>query len=289
MPYKKHRWIGWMFALPALIFYCVFSAYPILLAIHFSFYNWNGIGEKTWAGINNYINVFKTSEMVDSLIHAFILVFFFSVIPVFIALVNASVIREIRNKFIKSVTQTVLFLPQIIPGAAAAVAWTWMYSQNGTVNQILSFLGLESITRAWLGDFTWALPAVGVIGIWLETGFCSLLLMSGIGKIDATLYEAAEIDGASSFDKFRVVTFPGLRHEISICVMLTTIAALASFDIIYIATGGGPGYQTMVPGIMVYNLAFTSKQIGASNAMAIVLAAVVIAVIIPIQRIFKED
>ena len=135
--------------------------------------------------------------MLSSIGHAFFLIIFFTVLPVLIALVVASVVREIRSKFWGATARTLMFLPQIIPGAAAAIAWTWMYSPNGAVNQLLSAIGLESWTRAWLGDFTWALPAVGFIGTWLATGLCTLLLLSGIGKIDATLYEAADLDGAS--------------------------------------------------------------------------------------------
>ena len=182
-----------------------------------------------------------------------------------------------------------MFLPQIIPGAAAAIAWTWMYSPDGAVNQFLSAIGLESWTRAWLGDFTWALPAVGFIGTWVATGLCTLLLIAGIGKIDATLYEAADLDGASRFQQFRSVTIPGLKSEIGVCVTITIISALASFEVVFMSTQGGPGRATMVPGVEVYQLAFTESQIGLASALAIVLSILVLAVILPLQRLFREN
>lgn len=163
-----------------------------------------------------------------------------------------------------------------------------MYSTNGTVNQLLSAIGLESITRAWLGDFDWALIAVGIIGTWLGLGFCTILLMAGIGKIDTEVYEAARLDGAGFFATFRYVTVPGLRAEIGVCVTVTVIAALASFDIVFMSTQGGPGYATTVPGVLIYQLGFTESRVGLASALAVVLTSLILVVILPIQRIFRE-
>ncbi len=284
----RRRWAGWLFALPALAFYGMFNLRPVLASLQYSFYSWDGIGASTWVGLANYRGVFTEPQLLSSLVHAFYLIIFYSVLPVTFGLVAASVMRQIEGKFTGALARTVLFLPQIIPGAAAGVAWIWMYSQDGAVNQILRAIGLGSITRPWLGDFTWSLTAVGFIGTWLSTGFCTLLLMSGIGKIDAALYEAARLDGAGAIAQFRHVTLPGLRNELGVCVTVTIIAALASFDVVYLATQGGPGTQTLVPGVAVYNLAFNDSRIGAASALAIVLAVIVIAVIGPLQRLFRE-
>ena len=285
---KKGRWAGWLFALPALAFYGFFDLYPVLTSIQYSFFNWDGIGASTPAGFSNYTAVFSTPELRSSLFHAFYLIIFFTALPVTFGLIAASVMRSIEGKFTGALARTVLFLPQIIPGAAAGVAWIWMYSKDGAVNQIFRLVGLGSITRPWLGDFTWALTAVGFIGTWLQTGFCTLLLMAGIGKIDAGLYEAARLDGAGPIAQFRNITLPGLRQEIGVCVTVTIISALASFDVVYLATQGGPGTQTQVPGVEVYNLAFNDGRLGAASAFAVVLALVVIAVIVPLQQLFKE-
>jgi raffinose/stachyose/melibiose transport system permease protein len=282
-------WSGWLFALPALIMFVVFELYPVLTSVQYSFYDWDGIGPSTWAGLDNYRRVFTEPQLVASIMHAFILIIFFTIIPVLMALLVASIVREIRSQFAGGVARTLMFLPQIIPGAAAAIAWTWMYSPNGAVNQLLGGLGLDSLQKSWLGDFTWALPAVGIIGTWLATGLCTLLLLAGIGKIDESLYEAARLDGAGRFAQFRAITLPGLRSEIGVCVTITIIAALASFDVVFMSTQGGPGYSTTVPGVQVYQLAFTENRVGASSALAIVLSLLVLAVILPIQRFFRED
>ncbi|HET7397317.1 MAG TPA: sugar ABC transporter permease [Intrasporangium sp.] len=285
---RRARWSGWLFALPALVMYAVFELYPIVTAVQYSFFDWDGISASTPVGVGNYVRVFTEPQLLASIIHSFVLILFFTVLPVLLALVVASIVREIRSKVAGGVARTLMFLPQIIPGAASAIAWTWMYSPDGAVNQLLRALGLGSLAKAWLGDFTWALPAVGVIGTWLATGLCTLLLMAGIGKIDPSLYEAASLDGAGRIQQFRAVTLPGLRQEIGVCITITIIAALASFDVVFMSTQGGPGYATQVPGVQVYQLAFTENRIGQSSALAVVLSVIVLAVILPIQRFFRE-
>ncbi|HEY5834012.1 carbohydrate ABC transporter permease [Streptomyces sp.] len=285
---RARRWAGWLFALPALAFYGVFNFYPVLLSIQYSFYDWDGIGASTWVGLKNYTEVFTDAEQFSALLHAFYLILFFTVLPVTLALITASVLRQLQGRFTGALARTLLFLPQIIPGAAAGVAWTWMYSDNGVVNQLLCAVGLDDVARPWLADFTWALTAVGFIGTWLSTGLCTMLLLAGIGKIDNSLYEAARIDGAGPIRQFLAVTLPGLRNEIGVCVTITVIAALASFDVVYLSTQGGPGTQTMVPGVAVYNLAFNDSRLGAASALAVVLALIVIAVVVPLQRLFRE-
>jgi raffinose/stachyose/melibiose transport system permease protein len=163
-----------------------------------------------------------------------------------------------------------------------------MLASNGVINQLLTLIGLGGVTRGWLGDFDFALPAVGLIGAWVLLGLCTMLLVTGIAKIDPTLYEAAKLDGASGWDEFVYVTLPGLRQEIGVCVTVTVIAALASFDIVYIATGGGPGIQTTVPGLEIYRLAFAHRQVGLASALAVVLMILVIVCILPIQWLMRE-
>lgn len=268
--------------------YAVFVIRPVITSVQFSLYDWDGVGPATWVGPDNYIRVFTDEKLLATLWHALYLIVFFSVVPVAAGLVLAALVHEIRGRFLGTTARILLFLPQIIPGAASAVAWAWMYSEDGLVNQVFDAVGLGGVTRAWLGDFTWALTAVGFIGTWLSVGLCTLLLTAGIGKIDPSLYEAARLDGATWFQQQRVVTLPGVRQEMGVCVTITVIAALASFDVVYVATQGGPGRATMVPGVEVYRLAFIENRLGLASALAIVLMLLVLLVVGPLQRLFKE-
>jgi len=283
------RWSGWLFVLPALVPYVLFVVRPLLLSIQYSLYDWNGIGAATYVGGQNYRTVLTSRDQLVPILHAFELIVFFTVIPVGLGLVTAALLHGLPPGRFATLTRVVLFLPQVIPLVAAAIAWRWVYSTDGVLNQGLSAVGLGGVTRAWLGDFDWALVAVGLIGSWVLLGLCTLLLITGISKIDVSLYEAARLDGAGRVQEFLAVTLPGLRREIGVCVTVTVIAALASFDIIYVTTQGGPGTETLVPGVQIFRLAFTERQIGLASANAVVLMALVLLVILPIQRFSNRE
>jgi raffinose/stachyose/melibiose transport system permease protein len=279
---------GWLFLLPAVAAYLLFVLYPLLTAVQYSFYKWNGIGASTWVGLNNYVQIFTDPTLLAPIFNALILIIFFTVIPIVSGLVLATLIRDMRPGPFATTARTVLFLPQIVPLVAAGIAWSWMYAQTGTINQILNAVGLGFLSRSWLADFGTALPAVGLIGSWVLTGLCTVLLLTGMGKIDPALYEAARIDGAGWLRLFSSVTLPGVRQEITVLVTITVISALSSFDIIYTTTKGGPGTTTLVPGISIFRLAFVQGQVGLASALGVVLLILVLAVVLPVQRISRE-
>jgi raffinose/stachyose/melibiose transport system permease protein len=286
---RTQRWFGWLFVLPALAVYAVFVLQPLFLTVEYSLYRWDGIGPATWVGLDNYAKVFTDPDLSGTILHAFTLIVFFSLIPVVLGLVIASTIRRIAASRLAVAARTVLFLPQVIPLVAAGIAWSWLLSSTGLVNQLLARLGLGGMTRAWLGDFSTALPAVGVIGAWVLLGLCTLLLLAGMSKIDPALYEAARLDGAGPIREFVSITMANLRQEIGVCVTVTVIAALATFDIVYISTQGGPGNATMVPGLEIYYQAFSERQVGVASALAVVLMLLVLACVLPIQWLTREE
>jgi raffinose/stachyose/melibiose transport system permease protein len=286
---RRESIVGWLFTLPALFMYAFFVLVPFLLTILYSFFRWNGIGPMTWVGLKNYVSVLQVPNLVGTIFNAFWLVVWFSFIPVGLGLIVAGVIHRVATGRFGAVARTVLFLPQVIALVAAGIIWGWLLALPGLINQILKFVGLSAITRAWLGDFHWALPSVGMVGVWVLLGFCIVLLQTGMAKIDPALYESARLDGASWFQEFLAITVPLLRHEIGVCLTVTVIAALAAFDIIWVTTAGGPGNATSVPGIQIYILAFTQRSIGLASALAVMLMALVVIVILPIQWLTRES
>ncbi|MET8258633.1 sugar ABC transporter permease [Micromonospora sp. NPDC005205] len=295
-PARAHRFrwaraagTGWLYVLPALVMYAVFVLRPLVLTLQYSLYDWNGIGVARWVGLDNYLTVFTDSDLLKIIGNAIVLIVFFSFIPVALGLLVASMVRRITTGVFGTVVRTILFLPQVIPLVAAGIAWSWLLSSNGLVNQALRAVGLGGVARAWLGDFDTALPAVGVIGAWVLLGLCTILLVTGMSKIDPALYEAARLDGAGPVREFLAVTLPSLRQEIGVCLTVTIIAALASFDIVYISTSGGPGLQTTVPGLEIYRLAFSQRQVGLASALAVVLMLLVLVCVLPIQRLSRGD
>lgn len=288
-PRRRQNWAALIWVVPALAMYCAFDLYPLTQTVRYSFYNWDGVGVATWAGLKNYGSVFANPEQFQSIVHAFVLIIFFTVLPVGLGLIAASIIREQRAGVFSTVSRVVLFIPQVLPLVAAGIIWTWIYSPDGLLNGLLRAVGLGAVAQDWLGGFNTALPAVGLIGTWVSLGFCTVLLLSGIGKIEPSLYEAVRLDGANRFQEFLAVTLPGLRREIVVACSVTIIGALSSFDVIYVATNGGPGYQTLVPGLEIYQLTFTSQQVGAASALAVVLTILILIVILPLQRLSRSS
>jgi raffinose/stachyose/melibiose transport system permease protein len=295
-PRASHRreargasWAGWLFVVPALVAYTGFVLVPLVLTVQYSTLRWNGIGPSTFIGIDNYVTALTDPELVGITLNAFKLIIFFSVIPVVLGLLVASVIRRVATGGLGAAARTVLFLPQVIPLVAAGIVWSWLLSRTGLVNQVLSAVGLEGITRSWLADFGLALPAVGVIGAWVLLGLCTVLLLTGMSKIDVALYESARIDGATAWQEFRAITVPSLRYEIGVCITVTVIASLSAFDIVYISTLGGPGTTTTVPSLEIYRLAFSGRQVGLASALAVILVLLVLVAVLPIQRLTREE
>ncbi len=285
---RRETFISWSFVFPALLVYTIFVLIPLFLSIYYSFFRWNGVGPMTWVGLKNYLTILQFPNLLGSIFNAFKLILWFSLIPVGLGLIVASVIHRVATGRLGVVARTVIFLPQVIPLVAAGIIWGWLLSLSGLINEILEFIGLGSITRAWLGDFNWALPAVGMIGVWVLLGFCTVLLLTGMSKIDPALYESARIDGASWFSEFVNITVPLLMQEIGVCLTVTVINALAAFDIVWVATAGGPGNATSVPGIQIYILGFSQRSIGLASALAVMLMILVLVVILPIQRLSRQ-
>jgi len=185
--------------------------------------------------------------------------------------------------------RTVLFLPQVIASVVVATTWLSIYSPNGLLNTALRAIGLDSLTRVWLGDFTTALVSVGFVGTWLNVGLCLVLFLSGVGNVQPELFEAARLDGANSFQEFFGITLPALRGQITVALTLTVVSSLKTFDLVYITTRGGPGNSTSVPAYEAYSRAFNSGQVGSAASVAIVLTLGILLITALIGRLQPKD
>ncbi|MCL8024473.1 carbohydrate ABC transporter permease [Nocardioides bruguierae] len=280
--------VPYLYVLPATVLLVVFVALPLAQTVFYSFNDWDGLTAPEWVGLENYTRAIGDPDVRAAVAHALLLMLFYSVLPVSLGLVMAALLSRRRLPGMPFF-RTVLFLPQIITLVVSGVAWRWMYADDGVVNQLLRAVGLDGVTRAWLGDFTFALPAVGLVGIWVVFGFCIVLFVAGIAGIDETLYDAARVDGAGPVREFFNVTVPALRPQIAIALTVTAIGGLRSFDVVYVTTGGGPGRATQVPALLIYQLAFVEGRVGLAAAVAVVLTAVIVAVAVAARRLVSTE
>ena len=283
-PPGEPRRIGYLYVLPAFLVYAAFALYPLLKAVYLSLFDWDGLTVGTWAGLSNYQEVLTDERLRGAFTHALVLMLFFAVVPLVVGLVLASILHRASVRGL-GFFRTVVFLPQVVAMVVIAVAWRRIYAPDGTINSVLTAVGLESWTRGWLGEYAFALPAVGLIGTWFESGLVTVLLLAGMSRIPRDLYEAARLDGAGAVREFFAVTLPSVRGEIAVALTLTVIAALKTFDLIYMTTSGGPGYTTTVPSYEVYRQAFELGQVGLACTIGVCLTVVIFAISYVITRV----
>ncbi|EST19347.1 hypothetical protein M877_36810 [Streptomyces niveus NCIMB 11891] len=279
---------GYLYVLPALAVYVVFAVLPALHTAYLSLFDWDGVTLGSWVGLDNYREVFRNPVLLRSLVNALALVVFFSFVPILTGLLTTALLSRYRRPGM-GVYRLLFMLPQIVPLVAVGVTWRWLYGDDGLVNEALRAVGLDGITRAWLGDFGTALIAVGLVGTWVLSGLCTMLFLSGVHKVDPSLYEAARLDGAGPVREFVSVTLPQLRGELAIALTVTMVAALASFDIVYVTTNGGPGEQTTVPGLLVYRLAFSDGDVGLASALGVVLSCLILGLVYVVNRLSRSE
>ncbi|MHA6512368.1 carbohydrate ABC transporter permease [Tessaracoccus sp. Z1128] len=277
----------YLYILPAFLVYGLFLLYPLVRAAQFSLYDWPGFGPSRFVGLGNYADLLGDGRFLDAIAHALTLILFYSIMPLAVGLVLAAILRRGQVRGL-GFFRVVIFMPQVIALVVVAVAWHQIYSPSGILNDALALLGLGHLARGWLGDPTLALPAVGMIGFWLSTGLVMLLLLLGMGRIPNDLYEAARLDGAGPVREFFAISLPSVKAEITTALVLTVIAALKTFDLVYVTTSGGPGTATTVPSYEVYNRAFNLKEVGSASAVAIVLTLLVFGINVVISRIGEE-
>jgi raffinose/stachyose/melibiose transport system permease protein len=279
------RWYhGWLFVLPALVVYAFFVLYSAAMTLWYSFHTWRGVGEAQWAGLANYARLIGEPTFLKAVVNNLTFAGFYTLVPLFVGLVLASVLSQpwLRGGL---VFRTLLFLPQVLPMVLIGVVWRWMYHPVfGPVNESLRALGLGAWARPWLGDFDWALPSVGFVASWYFYGFCMVVFVAGIQKIDQSLYDAARVDGANEVQQFRHVTIPGLRREIFVVLIFTFIAALKVFDLVFVTTRGGPGNQTLVASLYLYRNAFQQNLVGYGASVAVVITVLVVVIALALRR-----
>jgi raffinose/stachyose/melibiose transport system permease protein len=283
-PPGEPRRVGYLYLAPALAVFAAFVLAPLAHAFWLSLFEWDGVTLGTWVGLDNYGDVVTDPALRRAFLHALVLIVFYALLPVGIGLLLAGLLARVRVRGL-ALFRTILFLHKVIAMVVVAVMWRMIYDpQNGALNELLRAVGLGSLTQSWLGDFDLALPSVGLVGTWVWFGLAMVLLTAGVQKIPSSLYDAARVDGAGVVREFLAVTLPGLRGEIAVALTLCTIAALRSFDLIYITTQGGPGQATSVPAFQVYDRAFQSGQVGSAAAIGLTLTAIIFAFSFAINR-----
>lgn len=285
---RANQRVAYLYIAPALVVFLAFAGLPFLQTVQLSFFDWDGITQGTPTGLANYRTLLGDPLFASAFAHAAFLVLVFATVPIVCGLLIAAVFTRFP---IRGATffRATIYLPQVMSTVVVGVIWNWMYATDGPINQLLSAVGLDAVARPWLGDFTFALPAVAFIGAWMLIGLTMVLFVAGVQQLDTQLFDAAQVDGAGRIREFFTVTLPGLRYEIGVALTMTVVAGLKTFDIVFVLTRGGPGTQTLVPGLMLYNRAFGDGRVGQACAIAVILTVLVLGATVLIDRLASRE
>lgn len=279
-----------VFVLPAVIIFALIIIVPIFFSLYYSTLKWNGIGKGTFIGFENYVNLFANNS--DGFVKAIWNSVILTGLSVFLQLPIALVFAIILANGIKGENffRTVYFIPVIISTVVIGQLWMKIYNPSyGLLNTMLNSLGLESFTRAWLGDTKTSLMAAFVPIVWQYIGYHMLLMYASAKSIPDSIYEAARVDGASPIQVAYKITIPLIKPILKVCVIFAIIGSLKSFDLIYILTNGGPIHSSEVPSIIMFNTLFHKFMYGYGSAMSVFIIFECLVITVLVQKYFKVE
>ncbi len=279
-----------IFLLPGLFLFIGVLIAPILMSGYYSFFDWNGFGAKTFIGFSNYKELFTSNAigflkaLRNSLLLAALSVFVQLPVSLGLALILGRGIKGERGFL------AIYFMPVLISTVVIGQLWLKIYNPSyGILNVFLTKIGLESLTRIWLGTPETALGACFAPTLWQYVGYHMLLMYAGVKGVSPELREAAKIDGATNGQVNRYIVIPCIKPIIKVSVIFAITGSLKSFDLIYVLTNGGPLHSTEVPSTLMINMLFLRNRYGMGSTIAVMLILLCFFFALLVSRLFKED
>ncbi|GAE32606.1 carbohydrate ABC transporter permease [Halalkalibacter hemicellulosilyticus] len=283
----KSPWKIGLGIIPALLIYCVFSIIPIFISFYYSFMSWDGFSPMQFVGLDNFrmlLNdqIFWLSVRNNLLVVAFSV---FGQIPIALGL------ALLLNRKVKGAKffRTIAFIPVVISTVVISLTWRMIFNaEQGMLNQLLSNMGLETLTQNWLGNPDYSMYAIGVVIIWQFVGLYFIIFLSALQTVSKDILEAAELDGATEWQKTRHVIIPSIWNIILIAIVLCISGSLKTFDLIYVMTGGGPAHATEVMATYMYSETFRGLKYGYGSAISVLIFIFSITLILLCQRLLRR-
>lgn len=269
------RYFGYFMCLPAVILFTLFVIYPFLKGFFISLHRWDGLGEMEFIGINNYLFAFADKTFWQTMFNTFKYALVTPILKNILGFALAMVfVQKLKGM---SLLRVCTYIPYTLSYVVVGVLWCWIFNPTfGLLNGLLRVLGLESWIQGWLSDPQIALWSIVMVDVWKCMGFHAVLFMAGLQGIPQEYYEAAAIDGASSFQQFVHITIPQLNSTIVTSMLLAITGAFVNnYDVVNVMTSGGPYHSTEVGLIYIMNTAFQQNNMGKANAMSMILVAFV--------------
>jgi multiple sugar transport system permease protein/sn-glycerol 3-phosphate transport system permease protein len=273
------------FILPSLAGVILFLLLPVVVVLLLSLAKWNFLQPPAWAGFGNFVTMTRD----DHVFHALLISAYYVLWNIPVQTVIALGLAMLLNRRLPGmgVYRALFVLPYMSTPVAMAVVWGWLFNaQNGMINHLLAVVGITGPN--WLGDQATALPVIAMIATWQYAGYNMLFFLAGLQTIPPQLYEAAGIDGASAWGKFRRITLPLLNSTMLFVLVTDVIGSFQVFDQVYVLTQGGPGSATNVINYQIYTTAFQNFDVGSASAMSLLLFGVILLVTFIQFRFFRN-
>ncbi len=287
---------GYLLSAPALILLGLFVALPFVMAFVLSMQNvrLDGARPNVWMGLEQYRRILLDGDTSPVFWRSLLNNFIFAAIVVPLQTALAIALASLLNRKVRGISffRTLFFLPVVFPMALVATIWSLIFARDGLgmLNAFLSSVTFGMVgPQDWLGDPKLALASIALMSMWAGVGFQMIIILAGLQSIPQELYEAATLDRANAWQKFRNVTLPGLRNTLIFVVIVTTIFSFRLFDQVYIMTRGGPNNTTSTVMYQAVTLAFVENNVGRGAAMTVVFVLVIVVITVVQQRVLRQD
>ncbi|MFZ4453942.1 carbohydrate ABC transporter permease [Salibacterium aidingense] len=285
---QQNRWTLSLFAIPTLLFYLYFFISPLTNTLFDSFVEWDGISDKVFIFLNNYMEILQDPVFYSALLNSFYWVALVITVQIPIGFFLAYFLYQKVKGF--RILRTVYFIPVVTSSVAIALIFSFIYDPIfGLLNNTLNIIGLGHLTTDWLANPVTAVTAVALPFVWNFIGLMMIILYSGLQTVPDELIEAGEMDGVNARQKIVHIILPSIKPVLTICLVLGVTYAFKQFDYVLLLTNGGPVHLTEVSGSYMYNQGFSENNYGYGNAIAITMMVIVVGLAFIINKVLKED
>ena len=278
------------FLMPAFMALILFCYYPSIMAIRGSFFSWDGMNSEKYVGLRNYNNLFKNDVFWISIKNVFEWSFGSVLITMCAPLVGALLIFHLNNKKAQYFYRSMFVVPMVVPTVVLVQIWSFIYEPNiGLLNNLLRAIGCETLIHNWLGESRLVIPSLIFIGFPWISGLNMLIYYAGLQAISTDILEYAQIDGCSGIQSIIRIELPLIIGQVKLLLMLAIVNTLQNITIPLLLTGGGPGYDSYVPGLLMYYQAFRSTKFGMAYATATVMFVIIFSLTLLTNRINSKN
>ncbi|MDR1902427.1 MAG: sugar ABC transporter permease [Treponema sp.] len=281
--------VSLIFLLPAFAFLSYSVYIPFGWNIVLSFQNWDGFLKKSWAGLANYFNAFHDPEVLKALGNSIFLALVSTLGSVLLGVLAAGLLFKVRRGE-GAFYRLIIFMPVMLPSAIVGLLFTFVFNADiGLLNSFFRAVGLGSLTKAWLENYSTVMWCIAFVNIWKMTGLTMMLVFAAIQMLPVSIFESSKIDGASYPKQFFYLTLPLVKSIIQLSTVYILAVCFKTYDIVFSMTRGGPGIASTTIPITMIKTAFLFGEFGYSSAMGIILMLIVVVLVLTFNKLLSGE